>query len=248
MQREIHKISGIYQITNKINGKIYVGYSQNITLRWYLHIDDLMKGVHANYKLQSDYNEYGLANFNFSVLDIIKNKKELILKEQEYLNNMIFEENYNLINGNLSSKEEHTEAFINYIDNNWLINTKMSNAQVNGLRIYNKEQRQKILQKAIECNLIPDKFPSQITFNMVIHFMEKKLGYIIFNGRFKIKPKHYSYKLIAKRDSFIIEEIDEVKNCPLCGSPYIDIGVNMAGIYDAEYLVCTNNNCKNSKT
>jgi predicted GIY-YIG superfamily endonuclease len=52
MKPRISKLSGIYQIKNKINSKIYIGYSINITLRWYLHIDNLMANKHDNYKLQ----------------------------------------------------------------------------------------------------------------------------------------------------------------------------------------------------
>ena len=41
---------------------------------------------------------------------------------------------------------------------------------------------------------------------------------------------------------------EEIKYCPLCGSVCNDIGVNRAGIYEGEYLICSNYpNCKYEK-
>jgi len=55
------KISGIYQIINNINGKVYIGHSVNISFRWYNHMNNLLKGNHHNSKLQDDFNTYGLS-------------------------------------------------------------------------------------------------------------------------------------------------------------------------------------------
>ena len=35
--QQTENITGIYKITNKNNGKIYIGQSQNILLRWEQH-------------------------------------------------------------------------------------------------------------------------------------------------------------------------------------------------------------------
>ena len=64
---------GIYTITNKENKKVYVGESLNITNRWKDHIEMLKKGKHYNYKLQNDYNIYGLDSFEFKILILLDN-------------------------------------------------------------------------------------------------------------------------------------------------------------------------------
>ena len=43
---------GVYAIINKTNGKMYIGESINILLRWKFHKEKLNKGLHHSYKLQ----------------------------------------------------------------------------------------------------------------------------------------------------------------------------------------------------
>ena len=61
------KISGIYKIVNKVNGKYYVGRSKNITGshngRWYHHTHKLKYNSHNNKHLQSAWNKSSLDNF-----------------------------------------------------------------------------------------------------------------------------------------------------------------------------------------
>lgn len=53
-------ICGIYKITNRINGKIYIGQSVNIVRRWYAH-----KECVSNNHLSAAIAKYGLENFDF---------------------------------------------------------------------------------------------------------------------------------------------------------------------------------------
>ena len=76
---------GIYKITNKVNNKIYIGSSKNITYRWKQHIDSLESGNHHNSRLQSDWNKYGITNFTFEVIESIKNDDNLLKREQRYI-------------------------------------------------------------------------------------------------------------------------------------------------------------------
>ena len=79
------KISGIYKIINKVNNKCYIGASNNIYHRWYVHKYELNSKTHDNIHLQRAWGKYGEKNFEFQ---IIENVCENILaqKEQEYLN------------------------------------------------------------------------------------------------------------------------------------------------------------------
>lgn len=63
----------IYKITNRINGKIYVGKTKTtIKNRWCTHISAYKKYVQSNKnssKLYNAINKYGIENFNISQLD-----------------------------------------------------------------------------------------------------------------------------------------------------------------------------------
>lgn len=70
--------AAIYQFTNKISGKIYIGQSINILSRFGTHI----RHTHNNY-LFSDINKYGIECFKFEVLEFISNDTN---KLKSYLN------------------------------------------------------------------------------------------------------------------------------------------------------------------
>lgn len=81
------KVSGIYQITNTVNGKRYVGSSDHLYIRHNCHLRYLSRGTHSNPKLQNSWNKYGGENFSFTVLEYAH--PELIRdKEQEYINRL----------------------------------------------------------------------------------------------------------------------------------------------------------------
>ena len=54
--------TGVYKITNLVNGKVYIGASKNIERRWRDHKKRINSPIH------SDLETYGLDNFKFEVL------------------------------------------------------------------------------------------------------------------------------------------------------------------------------------
>ena len=54
---------GIYKITNKLNGKVYIGQSIDIDARWRQHIN-----AKDNYAIHNAIKKYGEENFKFEVL------------------------------------------------------------------------------------------------------------------------------------------------------------------------------------
>ena len=62
--------TGVYTITNLINGKMYVGStSKKFNLRWNDHKSQLRKNTHDNKYLQNSFNKHGIDNFKFEVLE-----------------------------------------------------------------------------------------------------------------------------------------------------------------------------------
>lgn len=79
------KISGIYKIVNKINGKYYVGSSSDVFYRInYRHVKLLMENRHINSHLQNAWNKYGKNNFDFILVEEVS-KPKLLQTEQKYL-------------------------------------------------------------------------------------------------------------------------------------------------------------------
>lgn len=80
--------SGIYTITNIIDGKIYVGSSaKSIKLRISSHKNDLRKNKHKNPYLQNSWNFYGENNFVFEVLEYYPSN--LVISMEQYWINML---------------------------------------------------------------------------------------------------------------------------------------------------------------
>lgn len=80
----MNKISGIYKIINNVNGKIYIGSSEDIERRWYHHKNCLNKGTHINKHLQAAWNKYGENSFSFEIVEKCNPEDNLEI-EQKYL-------------------------------------------------------------------------------------------------------------------------------------------------------------------
>lgn len=62
-------ISGVYLITNTINGKLYVGSAADIVKRWQWHKRYLMLNKHHSILLQRSYNKYGEDAFDYAIVE-----------------------------------------------------------------------------------------------------------------------------------------------------------------------------------
>ena len=78
-------VSGIYKITNTINGKIYIGRSTNVQDRWVQHIKSALEiGTIAKTQLYKEMKNYGIENFSFELLEKC-DKNQLNEKEKYYI-------------------------------------------------------------------------------------------------------------------------------------------------------------------
>lgn len=67
-------ITGIYKITNKINGKTYIGQSVNIDKRWNRHKNEYNReDLHSyEYPIYRAFRKYGLESFDFEIIEECK--------------------------------------------------------------------------------------------------------------------------------------------------------------------------------
>ena len=85
---------GIYQISNKINGKIFLGSSLDLKGILNRIKFQLKNNLHVNRTMQNDFNEVGEVNFSFDILDYLKpgeDKGENYKKELQILEKMWLE-------------------------------------------------------------------------------------------------------------------------------------------------------------
>ena len=109
--------SGIYAITNSIDGKRYVGQAASIARRWSAHRSNLSLGKHANRKLQRAWNKHGAAAFTFVVLEYVP-VETLTEREQHWFT--ILKPEYNLApaagsNRGIRISAEHRAALLRAI-------------------------------------------------------------------------------------------------------------------------------------
>lgn len=82
----IYKEFGIYRITNKLNGRTYVGKTgMNFGDRWDCHRAQLNGGYHDNPHLQHAWNKYGAEAFEFCVIESVKDVSLLNELEIKYI-------------------------------------------------------------------------------------------------------------------------------------------------------------------
>ena len=109
------KASGVYQILNLINGKIYIGSSVKLSVRCAIHTKELRRNIHSNPKLQLAWNKYGEENFEFSVLEYCFPEHTFEL-EQNYINKLKPEYNIALEVGTPNTPKAGTpEAMERYL-------------------------------------------------------------------------------------------------------------------------------------
>jgi group I intron endonuclease len=93
------RVACVYEISNEIDSRIYIGSTKNFAARFGGHRLELRKNKHRNRHLQRFHNKYGAESLKMRVLQILINptKEQLIAAEQKYIDALNPEFNINRI-------------------------------------------------------------------------------------------------------------------------------------------------------
>jgi group I intron endonuclease len=207
------QISGIYRIFNKVNGKSYVGSAIDSADRWYEHKRILKHNSHHSPRLQHAVNKYGLENFEFILIEKIKDISKLLEREQYWINYFDAanpEKGYN-INKTAGSRlgMHHTEETKERISIK-----KLGMTPPNKGKPMSSEQKEK-LSKAHLGKLSPMKgkhFNYEIRKNMSLAHLGKNLGkehpffgkHHTEEAKEKIRKTHIKQFCVHGHNTFIV--------------------------------------------
>ncbi|QSF43464.1 GIY-YIG nuclease family protein [Paenibacillus tianjinensis] len=183
-------VSGIYAIVRKDElkrEKIYIGSSINVAVRWRTHKADLKSNRHRNAHLQFAWNKYGKEKFHIELLEIVKDKEELVYRENLWiyaLNTGDSEHGYNMlvadVNGRtIHSDETRKKMSLNHYDctgkNNSFFGKTHSNDTRMKISIANKGRVRSIKARQNMSESHPkgeDNHCSKLTVNNVIEIIK----------------------------------------------------------------------------
>jgi len=129
------KIIGIYCIENIVNGKKYIGRTNDLNRRFRAHVRLLKNNKHDNEHLQLAWNKYGEGNFKFYLLQECP---------EEQLNVLEFEliEEFNTINRSIGyNKTKGGDGILGFRHSE---KTKIQLSEISSKQIHSKETRLKI--------------------------------------------------------------------------------------------------------
>ncbi len=209
------KTCGVYKLTNIINGKYYIGQSNNCYYRIYTHFKKLSSDKHHNPDLQSDFNEFGRFNFKTQVIEKC-NESELNEREVHWLN--------------------HFKSITNIEPYN------KSNAVHNRKRkiVVSDEIKQKLAK--ISKEWLDNNKPSHVPCSQEEWVENRSKGLYYREGEWGDFKQIQSRGLkIHKRRLYAVNietrEVKEYESAAACGKAI--------GVYDSTVLKCIHKYCKN---
>lgn len=135
-----------YKITNIKNGSFYIGITTNYEKRKKQHFNNLINRKHPNYKMQKDFDLYGIKSFTFEIIDEIEGTEEEGYKHEYDLIQKYNATNfYNILEGGKINpvyspqvvsklKEAHQQKYPNILQYKFENNNFILVNKYNGLR------------------------------------------------------------------------------------------------------------------
>ena len=215
----MEKVAGIYKIINKIDGKIYIGSSNNIDRRWRQHTSALNNQRHENDYLQRSWDKHGKESFEFLIIEEVT-VETLLIREDYWIQEFkSFDRmyGYNLIEK--PSRKTHTEETKIKMSNSAkgrIVSDKCrkATAKSNKERIWTPEMRDKVrktkklqgfpkhgMEKARELNT---KYPDELIFKIVKEHKEKGVSIRQLFLKYEIPYENYSH-IFTKRFPGLLE-------------------------------------------
>lgn len=145
------KNGGVYKITNKLTGEIYIGSSSNLHKRWLHHKAKSTWKQEPNKMLYVDMAKYGIENFEFSVVEELENADVALLRERERYYIDTLEPAYNT--NSISLSEEEARIRKNQCTREWkkahaeynkLLNKNWAKNNPDKIREYHRNYKTKI--------------------------------------------------------------------------------------------------------
>lgn len=209
-------LQGIYEIRNKINGKRYIGRSKDIERRKIEHLTMLENGIHHSTKLQRAWNKYGADNFEFNIVEDVKNKKMLHSKECKYMKQFDSMLNgYNMIapeDTKQLTKKELKQIKKKLLDESYFEFEKMLNLFDDKLEVYGSHYKAKLLNKEYNHSHYNStcKFLNFAYKRYGIDDVSYELGYHFKRQEIEVDVKGKNNKIYIRKDAKKFQYIEYV--------------------------------------
>ena len=173
----------IYEITNDVNGKMYVGKTEraNPKSRWYEHLRDYKLEKYKHRPLYRAMNKYGREHFHFKIIEKTNNKEETYEREQYWINKLNTYIHFDNSNGYNATLGGDGKCYLD-LDENEVIN-------------YHKNEDKYVIERtAIHFNVSKTTIKNILLKNNIAWIKNKDLNalksYEEYGGVIQVSPKH----------------------------------------------------------
>jgi hypothetical protein len=176
--------SGIYKITNLVNGDFYIGSSVDVKKRIKSHKNLLEKGTNPCLYLQRSYNKYKGYNFIFEQL-LCCEKEDLLEYEQYFIDKLVPKYNICKKAGNNLGTKKSAKALYNQFQ----AQRKFSDEEV--IKMFNmKNLGYKTKDIANEIGCKPNNVSSILTKDNKYKIVKEKYGLVLLNKKVIYKGRY----------------------------------------------------------